>query len=128
MGYKSAFTIEQHIQQLRDRGLIIDDENVAKHYLSHVSYYRLAGYWWSMQEDKKNHIFKPNSYFSNIVNFYNFDRELRIVLFDAIEKIEISLRTKLIYHLSHEFDPWWFQNNELFINNQAHIKTLATMQ
>jgi abortive infection bacteriophage resistance protein len=88
----------------------------------------LAGYWWSMQDDKVNHIFKPNSHFSNVVNLYNFDRELRILLFDVIEKIEISLRTKLIYHLSHEFDPWWFQNNDLFIDIQAHVKTLATLQ
>jgi abortive infection bacteriophage resistance protein len=125
---KPALSIEEQIQQLQERGLIIDDLSIAKHYFSHVSYYRLAGYWWSMQDDKVNHIFKPNSHFSNVVNLYNFDRELRILLFDVIEKIEISLRTKLIYHLSHEFDPWWFQNNDLFIDIQAHVKTLATLQ
>ncbi len=52
----------------------------------------------------------------------------RILLFDVIEKIEISLRTKLIYHLSHEFDPWWFQNFTLFEDSKALVKTLANLE
>lgn len=39
---KDAFTIAAHIRQLRDRGLNIEDEALAAHYLTHVSYYRLA--------------------------------------------------------------------------------------
>jgi abortive infection bacteriophage resistance protein len=121
---KQALTIDQHIALLKERGLTIDDEEQARHYLTHVSYYRLAGYWWPMQADKVSHVFKEGSLFSNVVNLYNFDRELRVLLFDVIEKIEISLRTKLIYHLSHEYDPWWFQNIEIFINPRSLITTL----
>jgi abortive infection bacteriophage resistance protein len=50
------------------------------------------------------------------------------LIFDAIEKIEISLRSKLIYHLSHEFDPWWFQKPEIFENTGALIDTLASLR
>lgn len=125
---KPAYTINQHIEKLRERGLIINDEGLAKHYLSHVSYYRLAGYWWPMQSDKENHKFKPNSTFEDVIALYNFDRELRILLFDVIEKIEISLRTKLIFHLSNEFDPWWFQNTEIFQNTGALIETLNNIK
>lgn len=125
---KRPFSHTEHIELLKTRGLIIEDEKLALHYLKNVSYYRLAGYWWPMQSDKINHIFKPESNFRDVVNLYNFDRELRIILFDVIEKIEISLRTKMIYHLSHEFDPWWFQKTELFSNTQELIKTLSSMQ
>ncbi len=125
---KEPFTIQQHIEQLRQRGLAIANEELATHYLSQVSYYRLAGYWWSMQSDKEQHIFKPNSRFEDVVALYNFDRELRIILFDVIEKIEISLRSKLIYHLSHEFDPWWFQNTGIFQDSGALIETLASIK
>lgn len=59
---------------------------------------------------------------------YCFDGELKILLFDDIEKIEISLRTKLIYHLSHEINPWWFQNFDLFIDSKALVKTLANLE
>jgi len=59
---------------------------------------------------------------------YRFDSELRSLIFEVIEKIEISLRTKLIYHLSQEFDPWWFQNFDIFINSRALVVTLFNLE
>ncbi|WP_202986107.1 Abi family protein [Pedobacter gandavensis] len=124
---KNALTIDEQIHQLNRRGLITGDDS--SHFLGHISYYRLAGYWWPMQKDpKEDHIFKENSKFSDVIALYNFDRELRIVIFDAIEKIEISLRTKLIYHLSHEFGPWWFQRLEIYQNVTEAEKTLLVIQ
>ena len=111
---KPAIDINQQIALLRKRGLIIADEPAAKFFLHNISYYRLAGYWWPMQADKMNHRFKPNSTFENIFAIYNFDRELRILVFDAIERIEIAFRTKLIYQLSHEISPWWFEDRVTF--------------
>ena len=124
---KKALTIAEQICQLKARGLSIKTEDNAEHLFQHISYYRLAGYWWPMQADKVNHIFKENSRFEDVVALYNFDRELRLLIFDVIEKIEISLRTKLVYHLSHEIDPWWFQNTSLFIDTGELIKTLASI-
>ena len=124
---KEPLTIEEQIARLLERGLQINPEDKAAELLSHISYYRLAGYWWPMQADKTNHIFKPNSRFKDVVSLYNFDRELRLLLFKVIEKIEISLRTKLIYHLSHEFDPWWFQNSTLFKSAPDLVKTLTSL-
>jgi len=46
---KPVTTIAQQIQQLKERGLLISDEGSAAHYLSNISYYRLAGYWWPMK-------------------------------------------------------------------------------
>jgi abortive infection bacteriophage resistance protein len=125
---KKVCTIEEHIVQLIERGLAINNIETAKHYLANISYYRLAGYWWPMQSDKINHCFKPESTFDDVISLYNFDCELRILLFDVIEKIEISLRTKLIYHLSHEFDAWWLQNTTIFQDTMALIQTLASIQ
>jgi len=128
MFIKGPTTVPEQIQLLKSRGLTIDDENLALQYLSHVSYYRLGEYWYSLQSDKENHLFKPQSVFSDVIFLYEFDRELRMLLFDVIERIEISLRTKLIYHLSHEYDPWWFQNFDLFSDNLALVKTLANIE
>ncbi|MCM4161282.1 Abi family protein [Antarcticibacterium flavum] len=128
MFVKRAFTIKEQIEQLKSRGLIINPEDGAEHFLSHISYYRLGEYWYVMQDDKVAHTFKPNSKFADVIALYNFDRELRILLFDVIEKLEISLRTKMIYHLSHEFDAWWFQNFDLFQDSRALVKTLANLE
>ena len=80
-----------------------------------------------MQADKVNHIFKKGSQFDDLIKLYNFDRELRLLVFNAIERIEIGLRTRLIYYLSHEFDPWWFQKSEIFINTMALTRTLYNL-
>jgi abortive infection bacteriophage resistance protein len=125
---KNATSISQQIEILKTRGLNIKDDDFAEHQLSNISYYRLGEYWYVMQDDKVNHTFKPNSKFEDVMALYNFDRELRFLLFDVIERIEISLRTKLIYHLSHEFDPWWFQNFELFDDSRALVKTLSGLE
>ncbi len=103
---KPAISIDQQIELLQQRGLIISNTKLAYEYLSHFNHYRLGEYWYVMQNDKENHVFKPNSKFEDVIALYNFDAELRLLLFEVIEKIEISLRTKMIYHLSHEFDPW----------------------
>lgn len=125
---KEPFTVSQQVAQLIDRGLLIKYPRIAEKYLINISYYRLGEYWYVMQSDKDNHIFKPNSKFEDVIALYNFDAELRLLLFDVIEKIEISLRTKLIYYLSHEIDPWWFQNFELFNDSKALVKTLSSLE
>jgi abortive infection bacteriophage resistance protein len=125
---KKALTLEEQVAQLQKRGLQIKHPRIAEKYLINISYYRLGEYWYVMQSDKENHIFKPNSTFTDVIALYNFDAELRLLLFDIIEKIEISLRTKLIYYLSLEIDPWWFQNFSLFNDSKALVKTLSNLE
>ncbi len=121
---KPPLSIDAQIHKLRSRGLVIKNDEFARSCLSRFSYYRLSGYWWSFQSDKINHLFKPNSKFETVVNLYYFDSELRALLFDAIEKIEISLRCKLTYHVSQEFDAWWFEDPNNFMDVSEHTNSL----
>lgn len=124
---KPALDIARQIAQLESRGLIIKDKALAVHYLTNISYYRLEGYWWPLQNDKVNHIFKPGSDFETVINIYDFDRELRLIVLNMVERIEISLRTRLIYALSLSHGPWWFEDSTLFKNPAYwldHIKDL----
>lgn len=122
---KKAFTIEEHIDLLKnERGLNFRCEEKAKETLKTISYYRLKGYWWDLQMDKyelaeigkekDDHHFREGNYFEDVIESYNFDRELRIILFDAIEKIEIALRTKMINILSLTRESNWYENEALF--------------
>lgn len=124
MAPKPAFTIAQQIQQLKSRGMLFKDENSATHFLSTISYYRLKGYWWDMQSDVVQHTFHPNTYFDTVIERYNFDRHLKLILFDAIERIEIALRTKMIYHMSLTYGGLWYLDPSLFINAQYHNSSL----
>lgn len=97
MGFDKPFqTIQQQVEILSNRGLITDDG--AEHYLKHLNYYRLSGYWLPFQIDTKEHLFKPNTNFSDVLNLYIFDREFRLLLLDAIERIEVSVRTHWAYY------------------------------
>jgi len=94
--------------------MLFRDEGSAPHFLENISYYRLKGYWWDAQSDFTNHIFNAGTYFEDIIKRYNFDRHLRLILFDAIERIEVALRTKMIYHLSMAYGSLWYMDADLF--------------
>jgi abortive infection bacteriophage resistance protein len=97
---KKPTSIADQISLLRSRGLEITDLAAAEHYLLHTGYYRLAGYWQILQSDIRNHIFREGSTFEEVVCLYKFDRELRLLVYDAIERIEISLRSVIICEMS----------------------------
>ncbi len=102
--------------------MTIDDDDVefARRHLNHISYYRLKGYWWDMQTDKVKHIFCKNANFKDVITRYLFDKELRLILFDAIETIEVALRTKMIYHLSQSYGGLYYTEATLFDNKKFH--------
>ncbi|MDR1895332.1 MAG: Abi family protein [Prevotellaceae bacterium] len=125
---KDSRTIDEQITLLKSRGMLMKDEQKAAFCLGHISYFRLKGYWWDMQTDRINHTFAPNSCFEDVIDRYNFDRQLRLILFDAIEFIEIALRTKLIYHLSQAYGGLWYLDGELVIDKAKHHDYLADLQ
>ena len=72
--HKLALTYAQQIQQLKDRGLIIENDSKAEHLLENLSYYRLSAYWYPLLSDPKSaHQFKPNSSFNRSFKLYCFD-------------------------------------------------------
>ena len=73
MPNKESRSISEQIALLKRRGMRIDDELEAYHLLSHVSYYRLKGYWWDMQSDKEIHLFRNNADFKKVVTCYKYD-------------------------------------------------------
>ena len=111
---KPAFTISDQIALLKQRGMAFRNELHAYDHLRNISYYRLKGYWWDMQIDATNHTFKPGTCFEDIMERYDFDRQLRQILFEGIEQIEIAVRTKMIYHLSLAYGCLWYLNHALF--------------
>ncbi len=128
MANKPARSISEQIQLLKDRGLLFRNEIQAFQFLENISYYRLKGYWWDMQQDRATHTFSPNSYFESVIERYNFDRHLRLILFDAIERIEIALRTKMIYNLSISYGATWYLESGLFVDPIVHAEHIDHLQ
>lgn len=101
---KPATTYAQQVALLAQRGMIIDDAD-AELYLQHLNYYRLGAYWLPFEADHNGHQFKPGTRFSEVLNLYVFDRELRLLVMDAIERLEVSVRGQWAYQLAHRHGP-----------------------
>lgn len=124
---KPARDIAQQIALLKSRGMRFRNEADAPHFLQYISYYRLKGYWWDTQRDRVAHTFQDNIFFEDIIERYNFDRHLRLILFDAIERIEVALRTQMIYHLSLAHGSLWYIDANLFSNPVKHANNLTSL-
>mgnify|MGYP003298508432 FL=1 len=113
---KIPLDYEQQITMLKERGLIVPDEKLAINYLKNISYFCLVNYLRPMERDKELHLYKPNSSFENAITLYSFDKELRGIIFAAIQSIEIALRSKIIHYVSLKYGAFWFMDSSLFKN------------
>lgn len=100
---KPATTYVEQIALLKSRGMTIADEQAAAFYLQHISYYRLGAYWLPFEADHATHQFQAGTTFENVLRLYNFDRELRLLVLDAIERIEVSARAQWAHQLGHAY-------------------------
>ena len=96
---KEALPFVEQVALLKKRGMEIRDEAKAAFYLSHINYYRLTAYWLPFEQDHSTHQFRPGTTFEEVLNLYIFDRELRLLVMDALERIEVSVRTQWAFHM-----------------------------
>ena len=122
-------TVDQHIELLRSRGMDIEDEVKAKEILLDVGYYRLGFYWYPFERDNKcknrSHEFIEGASFKDAVDLYYFDYQLKNIILKYISRIEINLRTKLIYIVSNQYpdSPTWFADPSIV--NHKHVKDIV---
>ncbi len=117
---KPALSVEQQADQLIKRGLIAD-RNFLIERLRVVSYYRLSGYWYTFRKPDPNNPkcrlddFEPDTQFDTIWNRYAFDRHLRLVVMDAVERIEVAARTAIAYHHAQTHGPFAYADDPAFL-------------
>ena len=104
------------------------DEQEAHNILENISYFRLAGYWRTMEQDSSRHIFRAGSRFEDVVARYNFDSELKTLIFAAIQQIEISVRTRIIHYFSMAYGAFWFLDNRLAEDEDLFNENLNYLQ
>src|SRR5690554_5939805 len=126
---KPALPVPEQISKLKERGLIIPDDTLAERYLSNISYYRLRAYTYPYQNNlKENQPFISEVSIEDIMELYTFDRHLRLLIFDAVERIEIALRTQIIYQWALLNGSHWHLQQNLYKDNSKFIKHLASLQ
>lgn len=102
MGVK-AFDVEQQIDQLINRGLIITDREKAKETLLDIGYYRLGFYWYYFQNHSNQHKFNCAIKLEDVVDLYYFDFDIKHMLSKYIYRIEVHFRTQIVYYVSNHY-------------------------
>jgi abortive infection bacteriophage resistance protein len=111
---KAPFSFVEQVDLLKDRGLIIENESTTIDYLQSISYYRLSAYFLPYQQTKDT--FNNAITFKQIIETYSFDRALRLLVFDCIERIEVAIRTQIVYCMSMNYtNSHWQDDKSLFI-------------
>lgn len=129
---KPALTFEAQLDHLKSRGLLVEDEPAALQQLASISYYRLSGYWYPFRERSKQgkvgNQFRPGTYFNQIIALYEFDRQLRSLVMDAIERVEVAARTRLTYEIGHRYGAFGHNDPNNFHLNFAHRTWLTKLE
>ena len=110
---KPPLSFEEQADLLIKRGLVVDRELLICR-LKSVNYYRLSGYLYPYRQPNDN--FKTGTTFEKAWCHYTFDRRLRLIVMDAIERVEVSIRTQLIYILAHESGAFGYTKQEILPN------------
>lgn len=126
---KPWMSFSDQLQQLKGRGLGVENDAAALDYLERIGYYRLSGYWYPLREiDKaasaaqgkpvRADTFVAGSRFEDVVKLYVFDKELRLLALDALERIEMAVRVD-VAHLLGKHDPCAHENPACLHGNFA---------
>ncbi len=124
---KIPATFDEQIEILNNLWFIIDNKEQAKKYLKHIGFYRFSYY---MNYFLENYNWEDKS-FDNILKYYIFDRKIKLIFSDIIERIEISIKANIINTLSLEYnDSIFFLKEEIYLNEEKFnwIKTSLELE
>ena len=104
---KPVISAEEQLIKLKQRGLIIKDEEKALRYLINIGYYRLSAYCHVFEKDPVTHKFRENVDYQDVIDLYVFDRRLRSIVMEAIDRLEVAIRARWVYAITEEYkDPF----------------------
>ena len=114
------------VSLLQSRGLKITDITKAEQYIDFIGYYRLSAYTYPLlQMPKEQHRYKPNTSFDQVMMLYRFDKKLRLLIFNEIEKIEVAVRSAIV-NIGCDItgNPFWMTDSSNFIDAGKFCHTM----
>ena len=125
---KPPLTLDALLRRLKDRGLDIPDEDRAIRYLRHIGYYRLSPYLIPFRMGESDNV-RTDTSFDDVLRLYSFDRALRLVVTDALERVEVAVRAALTDHMSTTYnDSHWYVDPSHFKSSTAHDQLLTVIR
>jgi len=119
---KPALTFPRQLDLLISRGLVIPDRTAAEEVLSRISYYRFSAYCLPF----KNRLdqFHAGTTWDTVMSLYEFDRQLRLLIMDALERVEVAIRTAITYTLAHAYGAFGYLDAANFRQSFNHAQWL----
>ncbi|MBY3043712.1 Abi family protein [Rhizobium leguminosarum] len=127
---KPAVSIDDQINLLKQRGMDVPDLHHARHCLQHISYYRMRAYWLPFEEQAPtagDHKLRAGTSLDDVLGLYVFDRRLRLLVMDAIERIEVSLRGCWAHHLAMKYGPHGYLDPTIYDRPDRYAKAFTSL-
>ncbi|WP_022901859.1 Abi family protein [Humibacter albus] len=122
---KPPLSVDQLVDRLAGRGLQIPDRDRAIRYLRHIGYYRLSPYTIPFRQNGSDHLVRKGTSFDDVLDLYVFDRALRLLAMDALERVEVAVRAALTDHMSTTYDnSHWYTDPTHFRDRHRHAGLL----
>ena len=120
-------SFDDQIILLKKRGMIFNDEERAKKYLSYIGYHRLSIFWNKFYDDENKTRFKNEINFNDVLSLYIFNRKLRCLFFEASERIEVCIKVLASDILSNiGKNPFWYNDSSYFNKNKPLSSDVKT--
>lgn len=114
------------VNLMRSRGMLVEDAQRAERKLAQVGYYRLSGFWFPCRayvtdadgrikvspdtgKPMRSESMLPGTSFNKLFDLYLFDKRLRVLMLDALERIEIYVRNAIAHELGYH-DPLAYED------------------
>ena len=127
---KPSLSIADQLALLESRGLVIADRALAEHSLTHISYYRLRAYWFYFEIDPTDpdHPLQPGTTLEAVLALYDFDRRLRLLINDGVERIEVAARGSWAHYLATSYGPHGYLDQALYRNAHQFGRNLSQLE
>jgi len=123
---KPPLTFDQQLDILTDRGLNILDRPTALATLSCISYYRFSAYCLPYKDAHDR--FHEGATWDQVLTLYEFDRRLRVLIIDALERVEVAIRTAITYTLAHAYGAFGHHDPGNFRPEFRHAEWLGKLE
>lgn len=117
--HQPSMTIDEQIDNLKELGLLINDEEYAKKILNDISYFRLIKAY-SLGLKPKNGNYLSGVTFEQIVELYLFNANFRQLTFAEIEKIEVNVRCRIANYFAEIYGVLGYKDSSNFVNEEYH--------
>lgn len=126
---KPPLNHNQLLGRMAQRGLTIPEPDRAQRYVRHIGYYRFSPYLIPFRSRPQIENLRPGTTFDDVLDLYVFDRKLRLLVMDAVERIEVAVRAATTDYMSTTYDDaFWYTQSMHFRDQRKHSQFLAMVE